>query len=77
MRVSPKGITSLQDRLEEAKKRYLQKQKGVYKKEQFEKFIPMWMDIEKQIFTHCKKPPLMREYHNTWIVQYLIEVMVF
>ena len=57
MRVSPQGITSLRDRFEEAKRRYLQNQKGVYKRKQFEKFIPMWTEMEKQIFTHSGIKP--------------------
>jgi hypothetical protein len=57
MRVSPSSVVSLVNRLTEAEKRYSTKQKGIYEKGIFEKYIPLWKDIENQIFTHCTIRP--------------------
>lgn len=57
MRVSPYGIVTLNERLEEAKNRYLTTQKGIYTQEQFRKFIPLWSTIEEQIFYLAKIKP--------------------
>ena len=57
MRVSPFGITSLNERLEEAKKRYLTVQKGIYTERQMQELIPLWTTIEEQIFYKCKIKP--------------------
>ena len=50
MRVSQQGVVSLVKRLDEAKERYLNKQRGIYTKKQFDKNIPLWQKIEEQIF---------------------------
>ena len=55
LRVTPTGVDSLRNRLEEAKKRYLKK--GTYTEKQFNEFVPMWEEIEKQIFARCKIKP--------------------
>lgn len=54
MRVSPNGVVTLQERLNEAKIRYLTVQRGIYSKTQFETNIPLWEEIEKKIFSLCK-----------------------
>ena len=57
LRVSPHKTTSLEHRLNEVKRSYLSRDKLIYTKEQFDKFIPMWFEIEKQIFAHRKIKP--------------------
>lgn len=57
MRVSPFGVMSLKERLEEAKKRYLTIQTGIYTKKQMQNFIPLWSTIEEHIFYMCKIKP--------------------
>jgi hypothetical protein len=57
MRVSPYGVLSLKERLEEARKRYLTVQTGIYTPKQFQKLIPIWSTIEEQIFYLCKIKP--------------------
>lgn len=57
LRVSPHQVEPLEKRLEEARVRYLSKKKIIYTKEQFDKFIPMWSEIEKQIFKYCRIKP--------------------
>lgn len=55
MRIAPHGITSLDNRLSEAKKRYAEKIEKKYP--DFDKKAILWKKIEKQIFAHCKIGP--------------------
>jgi hypothetical protein len=57
MRTSPNGVTTIGEKLNESKVRYLRTQQGTYTAEQFDKFIPIWFEIEKQIFDNCKINP--------------------
>lgn len=53
-RVTPKGVSSLEERINEGWKRY--KNNSRYKGK-FETMPTYWQKIEKQIFAHCKIKP--------------------
>jgi HD superfamily phosphodiesterase len=56
-RVSPKGILSYDERMEEARKRYEVMESNDIKEEERKKLVSCGKEIEKQIFVKCKIKP--------------------
>lgn len=56
-RVSPHGIVSYEERMEEGRKRYQGRKDNNLKEEERQKFVVCGKDIEKQIFAKCKIKP--------------------
>lgn len=54
MRVGPKGVVSLEERMVDLRVRYKNRREGVHKRDEFENSL---REIEKQIFAHCKIRP--------------------
>ena len=57
MRVAPKGINSLLDRLSDARKRYVDIPNAKWTIESFLYHQNHWQEIEKQIFAKCRITP--------------------
>jgi HD superfamily phosphodiesterase len=56
-RVNPFGIVSYDERMEEARKRYQNRENNDFKEEERQKLVACGKDSEKQIFTKCKIKP--------------------
>jgi hypothetical protein len=56
-RVNPFGIVSYDERMEEARKRYQNREDNNIDEEKRQKFVACGKDIEKQIFAKCKIKP--------------------
>jgi HD superfamily phosphodiesterase len=56
-RVTPHTVTSMKDRLLEARKRYVENKNAEFKPEIYDKFTSFWLKIEKQIFSKEKISP--------------------
>jgi hypothetical protein len=57
MRVGPHGVIPMQDRIQEAHKRYQGRNHDIGQKENFEKSVNSLINIEQQIFANCKIKP--------------------
>ncbi len=72
-RVSPSGVVSIKERLEDAKTRYKDKSLSVWSnKEKADYLIECSLGIEKQIMGHCKITP--EEINNNSIEKYVEEL---
>ena len=72
-RVSPSGVVSIKERLEDAKTRYKDKPLSVWSnKEKADYLIECSLGIEKQIMGHCKITP--EEINNNSIEKYVEEL---
>jgi hypothetical protein len=57
LRVAPFGVTSMEERLAEGKKRYASRIAAKYSVEEFEGLVKKWRGVEKQIFERCSIAP--------------------
>ena len=57
LRVSPVGVVSLEDRLSDGKKRYVDQLNNKYSLADFKRLASYANKVEQQIFEHCKIKP--------------------
>ena len=56
-RVDPHGVVSYDDRMEEARKRYQNREGYIFEEEERQKLVACGKEVEKQIFAKCKIKP--------------------